>query len=520
MSIRRAVRSPLKAVVRSPLARVTSVIASGYSGSITPSFTKTLVGTGTIPQAVLFEATSTTSNTDAHSTALGGEFRQLTHSWNFGDSGSGTWAVTGDAKNAANGPVAAHVFETAGTFTVTYTATLGTPWQTSTGVTPMSYTVGTIVYTAGNTYRCFADHVPGVFATDLGTGKWTLVHTGLDQVSTTSTVTVADISAANTICVNGTGTSDGLGPVGCTYAIAVPNAAGCDGKKILLRRGTTGYAIPTLTGSQGAIFGAYGAGAKPGAGTGIATSTNGTGYTAISDLSVAGVGSGTQTGNIGAGGANVLIMRCTTLTQADGCIGLGSVIANDYAANFNLFLVENTLTGNSLTECNYAIIGSGRKVAIMGNVSDVIRFHDFRSGGLDTAVVCQNWFKGNLNTDGFEPVKLHSQGVDTYPAGTPGTRTTNKVVFSRNTLGTSTAAGGWMSAFSPQQDGDQQGVENILVEDNLYTLCVSPGGQYDILFGARNFTYRRNTRTGGGNLEIAAGFHTPAIGFNGPSWGG
>jgi hypothetical protein len=43
--------------------------------------------------------------------------------WDFGDSSSGTWATTGRSKNTARGPLAAHVFETPGTYTVAVVVT-------------------------------------------------------------------------------------------------------------------------------------------------------------------------------------------------------------------------------------------------------------------------------------------------------------------------------------------------------------------------------------------------------------
>lgn len=513
------VATTIAAPSAAPAARLIMGSRSAASTTITPSLTKTLAGTGTAPQGVLFEATSTTTNTDAHDVALGAEFRQITHLWNFGDGSSGTWTLTGDSKNTAAGPVAFHVYE-AGTYLVTYMATLGVPWQTSVSTTPTAYTVGTIVYQGGNTYRCAINHTPGTFATDLAASRWTLVQLGLDQTSTTSTVTVAARSAANTICVNGSGTNDGLGPVGCTYAASVPNAAGCNDKDVLMRYGTGPYSIPTLTGSQGARFGAYGnsALAKPTAGTDVQVSTNGTGYTVISDISVAGSGSGmTFTGRILATGANILVLRCDVLSQSDVAIVIGTTTGNAYATLFKIFIVENNITGNGFTDCNYPLFGSGRQVAVMGNVTDVCRYHDLRSGGLDTSVVGQNWFKANINSDGFEPVKIHAGGVNTYPAGAAGTHTTNKMVFSKNTIGAATSRGGWMTAFCPQNDGSQEGVENILVEDNTYILCTTD--QYDILWGARYGTARRNTRSGGGSLGIWQG-HTAATGFNGPTFGG
>ena len=57
-------------------------------------------------------------------------FHDLEYTRSFGDPGSGTWASGAQpgvsSKNSATGPVAAHVFETPGTYTVTLTAFDGT----------------------------------------------------------------------------------------------------------------------------------------------------------------------------------------------------------------------------------------------------------------------------------------------------------------------------------------------------------------------------------------------------------
>lgn len=46
-------------------------------------------------------------------------FHDYEYSWNFGDSTSETWGTSGKAKNTDKGPVAAHVYETPGTYTAT-----------------------------------------------------------------------------------------------------------------------------------------------------------------------------------------------------------------------------------------------------------------------------------------------------------------------------------------------------------------------------------------------------------------
>jgi len=73
---------------------------------------------GVAPLAVFFDATATTS------TATDKPFHELRYAWEFGDPDSGVWQYGNPGnnnKNQATGPVAAHVFETPGIYTVKLT---------------------------------------------------------------------------------------------------------------------------------------------------------------------------------------------------------------------------------------------------------------------------------------------------------------------------------------------------------------------------------------------------------------
>ncbi|MBN8474901.1 PKD domain-containing protein [Sulfuritalea sp.] len=78
--------------------------------------------TGVAPLSIFFDATATTG-------VVAQPFHELLYTWNFGDpAGGANWAYgtgSNNSKNAATGPVAAHVFETPGTYTVTLTVTDG-----------------------------------------------------------------------------------------------------------------------------------------------------------------------------------------------------------------------------------------------------------------------------------------------------------------------------------------------------------------------------------------------------------
>lgn len=77
---------------------------------------------GPAPLAVHFSAVDTTADISG----VTDTFRQLLYTFDYGDSGSGTWPISGGSKNSdVGGPLGAHVFETPGTYTVRCTASRG-----------------------------------------------------------------------------------------------------------------------------------------------------------------------------------------------------------------------------------------------------------------------------------------------------------------------------------------------------------------------------------------------------------
>ncbi len=179
---------------------------------------------GVAPLSVFFDATGTTD------TAMTSQpFHDLEYRWDFRDpAGGATWAYGAQAgvssKNLATGPVAAHVFETPGT-----------------------YTIALSVFDGSNT------------------------------ATSETTVTVDDpdvvFSGANTICIAATSTpvqgQDGC-PAGASTAqqasfpVAIGSYAGT-GKRVLFKHDDTfgGTAIASIAVQGPGTIGMYGIGAKP-----------------------------------------------------------------------------------------------------------------------------------------------------------------------------------------------------------------------------------------------------------------
>lgn len=174
---------------------------------------------GVAPLAVFFDASNTTA------TATTRPFHELEYRWNFGDTSSGTWTYGAKAgvanRNQAMGPVAAHVFESAGTFPVTVSAF------------------------DGNTTVNYACNI-------------------------TVTATDTEFVGNKTVCVSTAGNFVGC-PTGAVLVTAndattaVTANLGTGNKRFLFRRGETfnvsGRILIDIAGPG--IIGAFGVGAKP-----------------------------------------------------------------------------------------------------------------------------------------------------------------------------------------------------------------------------------------------------------------
>src|SRR4030065_2651648 len=187
-----------------------AAVPGGIVLSLVPARTS-----GVAPLAVFFDASATTDTGVTNR-----PFHDLEYTWSFGDASSGTWASGAQpgvsSKNSATGPVAAHVFETPGTYTVTLTAFDGT-----------------------------------------------------NSATTNTTITVQDpntvFAGSNTICFSTSGTFTGC-PSGAThtttsnFVTAIANQT--TSKRLLFRRGETfteaSTAAITVTGPG--IVGAFGIG--------------------------------------------------------------------------------------------------------------------------------------------------------------------------------------------------------------------------------------------------------------------
>jgi hypothetical protein len=421
---------------------------------------------GTAPLAVLFDATGTTAASGID------PFRQITYSFNFGDERGETWAVDGAAKNTqVGGPIAAHVFNTPGTFTATVTTADGS-----------TASVQVVVADPASVY-----------------------------------------AGTKTVCVSPAKNYTGC-PAGATQASAYP-ALPWSGKRVLLHAGESFGAIGLEDGNAGVQVGSYGTGAKPTvASVGVgdwrpATTAFATDIT-VMDLNVTG-GITQSIGN------RVLFLRNTVAAASGGvAMSLGSeaywALSDPYrkvasSAFYNareIFYVENVAIGPTVTSWQYGIYGSGSRVALMGNRVGKQVYHSIRITSLNKGFIAHNEMQGISQDGTYHALKLHSDGLlpyaDSFIGPTDGVSgwASSQIVVANNLIGNAADNNPWTAAICPQNDQYAEGIKDVMIENNRFVKGV--GTQTNLVLGGSNLTYRGNTVTNGSALSQSIG-HTGAL---------
>ena len=416
--------------------------------SLVPSRTS-----GVAPLAVHFDATATTSATVGIDT-----FRQVTYAFNFGDDRGQSWAVSGKPKNSeVGGPIAAHVFDLPGTYTVTLQATdpSGAVAQTSVTITVQD---------------------PAAF-----------------------------YSGTKTVCVSTTTDFSGC-PTGATQQNSLPTGTGWNGKRVLLKRGqdfTTLGSISIQDGNSSVQVGAFGSGAKPivhsvGVGDGRPNTASFANDVSIIDLATR--------GKMAQGiGHRVLFYRNDLTNPRDSSSGFyfgdeyftyrdpyRFVPSSSFYNARELFYVENTVVGNTSTD--YNAFGFGARMAWLGNDFSTTKWHNLRIIRTYKSVLAHNRLRGISSTGGYHSLKLHAGGLTAYADNslTSGTTWASRyIVTSSNEFGSATDNNTWTIALCPQNDQSAEGLEDVVAENNRFIR----GSQtsVDLTVTGRRITYRGNT---------------------------
>lgn len=361
------------------------------SGHIKLSLDVSRVSECVAPCYVFFDARDSTS------TATSAPFHEIDFTWDFGDpSGGAAWTygarTSSGSRNIAKGPVAAHIFENAGSYTVTLTAFDGTN-------------------TASTRRTLEISDASAIFA----------------QTKTTCV-------AANSTPVAGSGGC----PAGAeTYEQpdwpAIVNRYAATGQRVLLKRGDifTGPATARLNRSGPGIIGAYGSGANPVIRTtGTARFSNlltlaGASDWRIMDLdfdgqAVTGGDSGTHRSFLSAFGSQtqILFLRVTARDLGGGMV---FTLAGSGAPHDQVAIVDSRierLWSNS-TANGGGIFISGTRLAIMGNL-----LNDTTLGTSEHMIRIQHMRRGVISSNTIQKVNptkemIAIRGICTEPCAGP-----------------------------------------------------------------------------------------------------
>jgi chitodextrinase len=419
-------------------------------GSINVSLVASRLG-GVAPLAVFFDASGTTAS------ASTSPFHDLEYRWDFGDpagspmSGTSWPSRNGNAssysRNVALGPVAAHVFENPGTYTVTLSVFDGS--STATG---------------------------------------------------TVQITVADpnaqFSGGNTICIRATAAGDFSGcPSGAQQITNADwdnaiNTNLATGRRLLFRRGDafvmSASAIINVTGPG--LIGAFGSGARPiVTAPGVAVDTafirlsSATTPTIrdwrVMDLEFDGGNVGNAIGVYGYGGFDQFTLlrmhihhlrvgvyyNYFNLDQFNTGPNNGHVLWDQHA------IVDSTITNAVGGDGRYCIYVTAKQFSVMGNHLDNggTGTHTFRSEHMHHAVISHNFVTGGVHPR--HNMKIHAAGWTDPGVRNPGGVGTysEKIIISDNEFVANQNIT-WSVALGPQDGGQDERLRNITVERNWF----------------------------------------------------
>jgi hypothetical protein len=463
-----------------------------YAGTISPSLIPARTS-GVAPLAVFFDASATTGSVTSN------PFSDLDYTWSFGDPSSGNWqptdgSATGKSRNQAKGPVAAHVFETPGTYTVTMTVFDGT--NTAQRTQAITVTDPNTVFSGTNTY-CFSS-----------SGTFTGCPSGANQITTPD------------------------------FAAAINTYKGT-GRRLLFRRGETFNAasdgIIAVTGPG--IVGAFGTGNVPKIIASMSDSavlhfssstTPSITDWRVMDMEFDGQAS-TGSGAIGAdGGIDQLTFLRLTAHHFSTAFGAGTGLLNAWLAQghtghhvWDQFTIADSNIYSAVGAGCYGAYLAGTRFAWMGNtINDTTcnnaGSHNLRVTYADKAVFSDSIFMYPFPTR--HALKLHGPcwgnngAADVcYYEPVLGYTYTQNVLISGNQFRGATGDT-WTVALSPQNGNSDERLRKIIVDGNWFR--GGDGTQNPLETSVSDLTVRNNifnaTGTGGyGGVTVARRGYEP-----------
>ena len=422
---------------------------------------------GVAPLYVHFDATRSTSSSAAD------PFHQMYFHWDFGDTGSGNWGPSGLSRNEASGPIAAHVFEKPGTYTVKLDT----------------------IDPAGN------------------------------RDSRSVTISVSDpnavFSGAKTTCVSASGNFSGC-PSGANRvrSSSFATAAGYakTGTRVLLARGDTFTGRGRISQTGPGLLGAYGSGAKP-----VITKTNSNAIVEfgdrgksvrdwrIMDLEVAGVGTQYSVGLSAEGFIqDVLVLRTEVHDTHTGVMMNWRRIAAEGGPHlFDRFAIVDSvvrdLRGGPGGNGAYMAV---HRLAVLGSTfsNSTDSEHLMRLNYAGKAVLSSNRFR--KARDRKVHLKLHA--MDVSLKNSFAERDSNQIVISDNVV--EGGEGGWSFALGPQNNFTDERVYQAIIERNRF-IADTVTKVHNIVW-ASHVTVRNNVFDSSAGLVVftRAGIEPPPVG--------
>jgi hypothetical protein len=399
---------------------------------------------GVAPLLVFFDTDGTTADSTER------PFEELAYCWSFGDDDAGTFATTGLPKNQAKGPIASHVFESPGTYTVTVSAR----------------------------------------------DKDGLVKSRAVEVSVDDPESVFE--GDSTVCFSPSGDFDGC-PKGAKQVkqgsfSGLGNEVGT-GKRLLMHRGETFASGGVKVNSPGpGMIGAYGEGEPPtveASGTVITVSEqdepNASDWR-FADFNVVGTGDDSMILQMNGTAPDILMLRVGGDQIGQAAMAADTLIEY-YQENGNTS--QDNPDNFGFVDCNFQHLrgGSGHnfwyvaahRFTVLGTLANdsTKGEHVLRIPWADRAVISDNDL-GNAPSP-RHVVKLHA-------SQTSNGKESNHVVFSDNII-RSTGGNAWSVAIAPQDDQKDERIKHVLVERNLFL----PGtAQEPLIVSAQDVVIRGN----------------------------
>ena len=427
------VASPAWASITCPTAAAIPSVTSGYA-----------------PLAVHFDATTTDDSTTTR------DFEDLRYVWDFDDLTAGTWAFSGQDKNVAYGGVAAHVYETPGTYDVVLTVTNAA--GDSCNVTASAIVVGATTDTLTSTY-CFS--------------------TDTDFTGCPGGATQVTQSNMNTIATSYMATN----------------------RRLLLHAGQTFTAsaanLTTVAGPW--MIASFGTGAKPIISTSHTSLLNiyNRSNVVLQDLDIRGTVGGSGTGNDLCGTYNRLIrVDVKTFNNNNSCDPNGGAWPFFHHVTwvdgvFTEFGGHNSFFGGT----HFAIMGMDLGTFIGPTTA---AGHNLRSTVLQKSVIQHNMFRAQ-DYDGFKhSLKWHSGQFDAaYSGQATYQQASEQSILSWNTFyGGAVNALVWVVTLTADNPADDMRHEEIVVESNYWVGATEGLGDMvttsQLRFGGSTSTIRNN----------------------------